>query len=96
MMTIDEKRFRERIDETYPFDKTSQEKHGIADIAKGAILRLLAEEMKPQKGISQTIEEVKEEICLRYCKYPDTWDEEKEGIYLADSDICKNCPLNRL
>ena len=96
MMTIDEKRFRERIDETWPFDKTSQERHGMADIAKGAILRLLAEEMKPQKGISQTIEEVKEEICLRYCKYPDTWDEEKEGIYLADSDICVNCPLNRL
>ena len=96
MMTIDEKRFRERIDETYPFDKASQERHGIADIAKGAILGLLAEEMKPQKGISQTIEEVKEEICLKYCKYPDTWDEKKEGIYLADSDICANCPLNRL
>lgn len=26
MMTIDEKRFRERIDETYPFDKMSQER----------------------------------------------------------------------
>ena len=96
MMTIDEKRFRQRIDETYPFDGASQSRHGMADIAKGAILNLLAEEMKPQKGISQTIEEVKEEICLRYCKYPDTWDEEKEGIYLADSDICANCPLNRL
>ena len=62
MMTIDEKRFRERIDDTFPFDKSSQERHGMADIAKGAILRLLAEEMKPQKGISQIIEEVKEEI----------------------------------
>ncbi len=96
MMTIDEKRFRERIDETYPFDEASQSRHGIADIAKGAILHLLAEEMKPQKGISQTIEEVKEEICLRYCKYPNIWDPEKEGCELFDSDICKNCPLNRL
>ena len=96
MMTIDEKRFRERIDETYPFDKMSQEKHGIADIAKGAILSLLAEEMKPQKGIVATIEEVKDEICRHYCKYPDTWDEEKEGVELMDSDICMNCPLNRL
>lgn len=96
MMEIDEKRFRERIDQTYPFTKDEQSRHGMADIAKGAILNLLAEEMKPQKGISKTIEEVKEEICLRYCKYPDTWDEEKEGIYLADSDICMNCPLNRL
>lgn len=42
------------------------------------------------------IESVAEEICNRYCKYPETWNEEKEGMYLNESEICQNCPLNRL
>lgn len=48
------------------------------------------------KTISEQIEEIKEDICNKYCKYPDTWDEEKEGCELCESDVCKNCPLNRL
>jgi len=48
------------------------------------------------KNISQIIEEVKTDICNKYCKYPETWDEEAEGMELSESDICKNCPLNRL
>lgn len=49
-----------------------------------------------EKKATQIINEVIEEICNKYCKYPEQWDEEKEGMILADSDICKNCPLNRL
>ena len=52
--------------------------------------------MNEEKSIPAIIEEVFDEICTKYCKYPDTWDEEKEGCELMDSDICKNCPLNRL
>lgn len=40
--------------------------------------------------------EIAEQICSKYCKYPDIYDEEKEGIPLAESDICRNCPLNDL
>ena len=42
------------------------------------------------------IEDVCQEICECYCKYPEQWDEEKEGMELIESDICQNCPLNRL
>lgn len=42
------------------------------------------------------LHEVIEEVCNKYCKYPDTWDEEKEGCTLDKSEICENCPLNRL
>ena len=46
--------------------------------------------------VKEILEEVTQEICENYCKYPDTWDEDKEGVELIDSDICKNCPLNKL
>lgn len=48
------------------------------------------------KTISEQIEEIKNDMCRNYCKYPDIWDEETEGIELADSEHCQNCPLNRL
>ena len=44
----------------------------------------------------EIINEVAEEMCNDYCKYPDTWDAEKEGVELCESEICQNCPLNRL
>lgn len=46
--------------------------------------------------IPQILEEVVEEMCQKYCKYPEQWDEEKEGFELSESEICANCPLNRL
>ena len=46
--------------------------------------------------IPQILEEVVEEMCQKYCKYPEQWDEEKEGLELSESEICANCPLNRL
>ena len=46
--------------------------------------------------VSNIIEEVKTQICNDYCKYPNEFDEEKEGCELCESEICGNCPLNRL
>lgn len=43
-----------------------------------------------------TIEEVTADICERFCKYPETWEPESEGVELYEREICKNCPLNRL
>ena len=47
-------------------------------------------------SVGEIIEEVKNDICNNYCKYPDTWDEEKEGVELINSEVCDKCPLNRL
>jgi Pyruvate/2-oxoacid:ferredoxin oxidoreductase delta subunit len=46
--------------------------------------------------VTDIIEEVKSDICISYCKWPNIWDEEKEGMELIESDICRRCPLNRL
>ena len=48
------------------------------------------------QAVTKIIEEVAEEMCTNYCKWPDLWDEEKEGMELCESDYCKECPLNRL
>ena len=49
---------------------------------------------------TQIIEEVSADICNNYCKYPDLWEkgeiEHSEDIELSESDICANCPLNKL
>ncbi len=47
-------------------------------------------------SISKQLEEIANEICNNYCKYPEQWDEEKEGCELCESEYCKNCPLSRL
>lgn len=49
-----------------------------------------------ERSITQQLQDIVEDVCQNYCKWPDLWDEEAEGIELMDSDICKNCPLNRL
>ena len=48
------------------------------------------------ESVTQIIGEVVEDICNNYCKWPDLWDEEAEGMELTDSEHCRNCPLNRL
>ena len=48
------------------------------------------------KTISQMLSEIIDQMCNNYCKYPDLWDEEAEGIELMDSEHCRNCPLNRI
>jgi len=54
----------------------------------------MSENEKKDKTARDIIEEVCNEICNHYCKYPDIWDEEKDGE-LIDTK-CIDCPLNRL
>lgn len=51
---------------------------------------------KEEKTIPQMLQEVVDDMCQNYCKWPDEWNEEAEGMELSESDICANCPLNRL
>ena len=44
----------------------------------------------------EQLEQIAEDVCNNYCKYPDIWDEEKEGYELSESDICANCPISKL
>lgn len=46
--------------------------------------------------IALELEHIAAQICDKYCKYPEQWEEEKEGKELYESEICKNCPLTRL
>ena len=39
------------------------------------------------------INSVVEEMCDKYCKYPDIYDEDDDKLY---DEQCNNCPLNRL
>ena len=50
---------------------------------------------KQQDRLTEQLERIAEDICNHYCKYPDQWDEEKDGD-LSESDICRDCPLSRL
>ena len=49
-----------------------------------------------KKRLSAQLEQIAEEFCNNYCKYPDIWDEEKEGCELSESDICANCPMSKI
>lgn len=73
-------------------DSISTEMPGMRDAAAMVRRRI----MERQKSISEILEEVKEQICEDYCRYPRDWDEIEEGMELIDSDICINCPLGRL
>ena len=45
--------------------------------------------------ISKTFEEVKQQMCDNYCRHTvNATPEMIEGLW--DSEICNNCPLNRL
>lgn len=65
-------------------------------MAKISNIQVQRDCVQHDKSITEILQEVTEDICNNYCKYPDTWDEEKEGCELCESDICNNCPLNRL
>lgn len=49
-----------------------------------------------KKTIPEICDEIANEMCDKYCKYPDQWDEEKEGIPLEESEVCDKCPICRL
>ena len=59
--------------------------HGAAEIYGG--------NMK-EKSVTDIIEEVRDEMCTHYCKWPEKWDSSQGEI--CDSEMCNNCPLNRL
>jgi hypothetical protein len=46
--------------------------------------------MDEQKTISEMFEDIKEQMCDKYCKYVDELGEEEID------ELCTNCPLNRL
>lgn len=48
------------------------------------------------KTTEEILEDIKAEICDTRCKYSESWDEEAEGCELAESDVCKNCPVGKL
>lgn len=57
----------------------------------------MAEEKEKKQTVKQIIDEVTEEMCDKYCKYPGEWDpDEHDGMELFESEICQNCPLMRL
>ena len=51
--------------------------------------------MEEFETITKQMEWIAEEMCINYCKYPDNWNEERDGE-LSESDICKNCPIGKL
>ena len=53
------------------------------------------EEWEKGKSVTEIIDEVRERMCKKNCKYPDEWDDETQGE-LSESEICASCPLNRL
>ena len=49
------------------------------------------------KTLTDILDEVINDICNEYCKYPNIYDpEEHDGVELCDSEICENCPVNRI
>lgn len=46
--------------------------------------------------VTELIQKIADDFCSRYCKYPDIFDEDKEGCELSESAICANCPMSRL
>jgi hypothetical protein len=49
------------------------------------------------KTVTEIFEEVKTEMCDKYCRFPREYDpEEHDDVELWETDICKNCPLGRL
>lgn len=42
------------------------------------------------------IERACAEFCDKYCKWPEKWDADKEGMELCESEHCANCPTQRL
>ena len=52
--------------------------------------------MDEKKRLSAQLEQIAEDFCNNYCKWPTIRDAEKEGMELMDSDICANCPMSRI
>lgn len=70
--------------------KVQNYSRGFHDGRKAAVLD------KKDKSIciSEILEDVKEEMCDKYCKYPES--ATQEYITESDDSPCNTCPLNRL
>ncbi len=55
---------------------------------------VIKEDHERTKTVSDILEEVKQEICDDYCKYPTQVDSEED--LFADDSPCMMCPLSRL
>lgn len=52
------------------------------------------EDKKEPKTVTDILEEIKQEMCDDYCKYP-TLVDDREDLF-ADDSPCMKCPLTRL
>lgn len=53
--------------------------------------------MNSENSITAILENVKNEMCDHYCKYPGVIPEGKDENWLFEDDSpCMNCPLNKL
>lgn len=60
----------------------------------------ILEELDNSKmDLSSLVEEVKENICDNYCKYPGIYDIQEDDDITYEKmvfEVCDNCPLNYL
>lgn len=69
----------------------------MESIAGGAAVKTMETKEEKAKTVSQIIEEVKNEICDKYCRYQTIYDEDDEDELTEMMEkICFNCPLDRL
>jgi hypothetical protein len=45
---------------------------------------------------NEELEEIKEQFCDEYCRWPREYDEVEEGIPLSSTAICAQCPIESL
>lgn len=48
------------------------------------------------QNVRTIIEQACAEFCDKYCKWPEKWNTEKEGMKLCESEHCEKCPVNWL
>ncbi len=70
-------------------DITKEHSKTIAEITGAA-----KEDSEKSKTVTDVLEEVKQEMCDDYCKYP-TIVNDREDLF-ADDSPCMECPLNKL
>ena len=78
---------------TEKIDKKCPRCHAARD-PQDRYCRNCGRRLKTKEG-KDIVGEIIEKMCTKYCKYPDIWNEEKEGVSLWDA-ICESCPLERL
>lgn len=47
-------------------------------------------------SVTEILEEVREDICTNYCKYPAVYGEGDSEFDRLMHERCESCPLNRL